>query len=98
MSAFCRRVLPMRYGFYLPTRGSSAEPDALDTLVIRGETLGFHSTVIADHVVFPVTIAAKSPSTVRGAFPGGGDALVQLALRTSVAAQTHGPLPITRVM
>ncbi|PYO45131.1 MAG: LLM class F420-dependent oxidoreductase, partial [Candidatus Rokuibacteriota bacterium] len=45
----------MRYGFYLPTRGRSAEPDALETLVTRGEALGFHSTVIADHVVFPVT-------------------------------------------
>src|SRR2546422_8286445 len=55
----------MRYGFYLPTRGRSAEPDALEALVERGEALGFHSTVIADHVVFPVAIASKYPYTDR---------------------------------
>ena len=47
----------MRYGFYLPTRGACAQPDALAALVERGEALGFHSVVIADHVVFPVRIA-----------------------------------------
>src|SRR5439155_288392 len=30
-----RRVPAMRYGFYLPTRGRSAEPDALEALVER---------------------------------------------------------------
>src|SRR5947207_2682348 len=84
----CRRVPGMRYGFYLPTRGRSAEPDALETLVARAETLGFHSTVIADHVVFPVTIASKYPYTVSGAFPGGGDALEQLTLMSFVAAKS----------
>lgn len=32
----------MRYGFYLPTRGRSATPEALEALVQRGEALGFH--------------------------------------------------------
>jgi len=27
----------MRYGFYLPTRGEAAAPDALEALVTRGE-------------------------------------------------------------
>src|SRR5437868_11050868 len=98
MPAFCRRVLPMRYGFYLPTRGRSAEPDALETLVTRGETLGFHSTVIADHVVFPVIIASKYPYTVSGAFPGGGDALEQLTLMSFVAAKSTRLRLITSVM
>lgn len=31
----------MRYGFYLPTRGRSATPEALEALVQRGEALGF---------------------------------------------------------
>jgi len=37
----------MRYGFYLPTRGGTAAPDALEALVIRGEACGFSSVVIA---------------------------------------------------
>jgi probable F420-dependent oxidoreductase len=98
MSALCRRVLAMRYGFYLPTRGRSAEPDALETLVTRGEALGFHSTVIADHVVFPVTIASKYPYTVSGAFPGGGDALEQLTLMSFVAAKSQRLRLISSVM
>jgi probable F420-dependent oxidoreductase len=88
----------MRYGFYLPTRGRSAEPDALETLVGRGEALGFHSTVIADHVVFPVSIASKYPYTVSGAFPGGGDALEQLTLMSFVAAKSERLRLITSVM
>src|SRR5438874_1420026 len=88
----------MRYGFYLPTRGRSAEPDALETLVRRGKALGFHSTVIADHVVFPVTIASKYPYTVSGAFPGGGDALEQLTLMSFVAAKSERLRLITSVM
>ena len=88
----------VRYGFYLPTRGRSAEPDALETLVRRGEALGFHSTVIADHVVFPVTIASKYPYTVSGAFPGIGDALEQLTLMSFVAAKSERLRLITSVM
>src|SRR3989475_13269708 len=78
----------MRYGFFLPTRGRSAEPDALEALVRRGEALGFHSTVIADHIVFPVQIASKYPYTVSGAFPGSGDTLEQLTLMAFVAGKT----------
>src|SRR5438552_4567518 len=88
----------MRYGFYLPTRGRSAEPDALEALVERGEALGFHSTVIADHVVFPVAIASKYPYTVSGEFPGGGDALEQLTLMSFVAAKSTRLRLITSVM
>jgi len=88
----------MRYGFYLPTRGRSAEPDALETLVSRAEVLGFHSTVIADHVVFPVTIESKYPYTVSGAFPGAGDALEQLTLMSFVAAKSTRLRLITSVM
>jgi alkanesulfonate monooxygenase SsuD/methylene tetrahydromethanopterin reductase-like flavin-dependent oxidoreductase (luciferase family) len=43
----------MNFGFYLPMRGHTAIPEALETLVTRSEALGFHSVMIADHVVFP---------------------------------------------
>jgi probable F420-dependent oxidoreductase len=88
----------VRYGFYLPTRGPTAEPEALETLLARGEALGFHSVVIADHVVFPVTIRSRYPYTVSGAFPGQGDALEQLPLMAFAAAKTRRLRLISSVM
>lgn len=38
----------MRYGFYLPTRGASATPEALEVLVQRAESPGLHSTMLED--------------------------------------------------
>src|SRR3989442_15139075 len=91
-------VWPMRYGFYLPPRGQTATPEALETLVKRGETLGFASVMIADHLVFPVTIKSKYPYTVTGAFPGQGDVLDQLTLMAFVAAKTTRLRLVTSVM
>ncbi len=88
----------MRFGFYLPTRGETATPEAIETLVRRGEALGFASVMIADHVVFPVRVDSKYPYTVSGVFPGGGDALEQLALMAFVAAKTRTLRLVTSVM
>src|SRR5947209_14104652 len=78
----------MHYGFYLPTRGQTTTPDDLDTLVQRGEGYGFHSVMIADHIVFPTDIHSPYPYTVSGEFPGHGDAMEQLTLMAFVAAKT----------
>ena len=88
----------MRYGFYLPTRGALATPDALETLVQRAEGLGFHSVVIADHVVLPLTSTSKYPYTTSGAFPSDGDALEQLALAAFLAAKTRSLRLVTSVL
>ena len=88
----------MRYGFYLPTRGQTASPEALETLVTRAEALGFSSVVIGDYIVFPVTIKSKYPYTVSGAFPGQGDALEQLSLMAFVAGKTRTLRLISSVM
>jgi probable F420-dependent oxidoreductase len=88
----------MRYGFYLPTRGGCATPEAVEAIVRRGEALGFHSVMIADHVVFPTVIASKYPYTVSGMFPGGGDALEQLTLVAFVAGCTRTLRLVTSVM
>jgi probable F420-dependent oxidoreductase len=88
----------VRYGFYLPTRGGCATPEALEAIVERGEALGFHSVMIADHVVFPTAIASKYPYTVSGVFPGGGDALEQLTLMAFVAGRTRTLRLVTSVM
>src|SRR6266403_4702193 len=91
-------VWAMRYGFYLPTRGQTATPEALETLVKRGENLGFASVMIADHLVFPVTIKSRYPYTVSGDFPGKGDVLDQLSLMAFVAAKTTRLRLVTSVM
>lgn len=88
----------MRYGFYLPTRGQTAVPEALEALVQRGEALGFHSVMIADHVVFPVEIRSQYPYTLSGAFPGEGDALEQLALMAFIAGKTRSLRLVSSVM
>ena len=88
----------MRYGFYLPTRGHTATPEALETLVTRGEALGFASVMIADHVVFPAKVESRYPYTADGRFPGQGDALEQLALMAFIAAKTTRLRLVTSVM
>jgi probable F420-dependent oxidoreductase len=88
----------MKFGFYLPTRGPTATPEALETLVSRGEGLGFHSVMIADHVVFPTEVHSKYPYTVSGAFPGHGDALEQLTLMAFVAGISKTLRLVTSVM
>ncbi|HME93600.1 MAG TPA: TIGR03619 family F420-dependent LLM class oxidoreductase, partial [Methylomirabilota bacterium] len=79
-------------------RGETARPDALEALVTRGEALGFASVVIADHVVFPVTIRSRYPYTVSGAFPGQGDALEQLSLMAFIAGKARTLRLISSVM
>src|SRR6266850_2663859 len=88
----------MHYGFYLPTRGQTTTPDDIDTLVQRGEAHGFHSVMIADHIVFPTDIQSPYPYTVSGAFPGHGDAMEQLTLMAFVAAKTTTLRLVTSVM
>jgi probable F420-dependent oxidoreductase len=88
----------VHYGFYLPTRGQTTTPDDLDMLVQRGESYGFHSVMISDHIVFPTDIQSPYPYTVSGAFPGHGDAMEQLTLMAFVAAKTTTLRLVTSVM
>jgi probable F420-dependent oxidoreductase len=88
----------MRYGFYLPTRGGCAVPEAIEAILAKGEALGFSSTMIADHIVFPTEIASRYPYTVSGEFPGGGDALDQLTLLAFAAGRTRSLRLVTSVM
>jgi probable F420-dependent oxidoreductase len=88
----------MRYGFYLPTRGPLAEPSAIEALARRGEALGFHSVVVADHIVIPVTSDSTYPYTLDGKHPSEGDALEQLSLIAFVAGITRTMRLITSVL
>ena len=88
----------MRYGFYLPTRGPTATPEALSTIVARAEGYGFHSVMVADHVAFPASFNSKYPYTETGAFPGQGDAMEQMTLMAFVAGKTEKLRLVTSVM
>ena len=88
----------MRYGYYLPTRGPLSEPDAIGEMVGQGESMGFATIVIADHIVFPTEVNSPYPYTVDGGFPGQGDALEQLSLMSYVAALTTTSRLVTSVM
>jgi probable F420-dependent oxidoreductase len=79
----------MRYGFYLPTRGNLASREAIGTLARAGEAAGFHSAMVADHVVFPATSKSVYPYTVSGEHPSHGDALEQFAILAFVAGITE---------
>jgi probable F420-dependent oxidoreductase len=88
----------MRYGFYCPTRGGCATAEAIEKILARGEALGYSSTMIADHLVFPTEINSRYPYTVSGDFPGGGDALDQLSLLAFAAGRTRELRLVTSVM
>ncbi len=79
----------MRYGFYLPTRGDLANRGAIAALAKAGEAAGFHSAMVADHVVFPTKSRSVYPYTVSGEHPSHGDALEQFAILAFVAGITE---------
>ncbi|MBT6276720.1 MAG: LLM class flavin-dependent oxidoreductase, partial [Chromatiales bacterium] len=88
----------MRFGFYLPTRGPTAEPEALTTLAQQAELRGFHSVMIADHIVIPAKIESAYPYTVSGAFLSEAEALEQLALMSFIGARTTALRLVASVM
>lgn len=88
----------MRFGFYLPTRGPLAVPEAITAIVRGGESMGYASIVIGDHIVFPVEADSKYPYTMEGGFPGQGDALEQLVLVAFVAGISEHLRLVTSVM
>lgn len=88
----------MRFGFYLPTRGPLANRADLARFVQAGESAGFASVMIADHIAFPMEIASKYPYTVDGSFPGQGDSLEQLATMAFIAGVTKRLRLVSSVM
>ena len=79
----------MRYGFYLPTRGALATRAAIAAMARAGEAAGFHSAMVADHVVFPTASRSLYPYTVSGEHPSHGDALEQMSILAFIAGITE---------
>src|SRR5437764_12589071 len=78
----------MRSGFYLPTRGPTATREGVLALAREGERLGFHSAMVADHIVFPVESRSTYPYTLDGKHPSIGDALDAFSILGVVACAT----------
>src|SRR6201999_1841945 len=89
---------PMRYGFYLPTRGPTATRDGILSLAREGERLGFDSAMIADHIVFPVESQSPYPYTVDGQPPSVGAALETFSILGVVAGATERVRLVTSVL
>ena len=56
----------MEYGFYLPSGGPAAQPDALASIAKQGDRLGFYCMVMPDHVVQPRMVESRYPYSVTG--------------------------------
>jgi hypothetical protein len=93
-----RSHYPLRYGFYLPTRGPTATRDGILALAREGERLGLHSAMIADHIVLPVESQSTYPYTLDGKHPSVGDALETFSILGVVAGATERLRLVTSVL
>ena len=81
----------MRFGFYLPSSGPTAQPEALSAIARRGDELGFHCMVAGDHILVPREVNSPYPYTADGRFHGGNatEFMEQLTLLTFLAGITQ---------
>ena len=92
----------MRFGFYLPNSGPTAQPDSLAEIARRGDQLGFDCMVAPDHIIQPTRISSAYPYTVSGDFGGGarseGEWPEQLTTLAFLAGITQRIRLVTSVM
>ena len=92
----------MRFGFYLPNSGPTAQPDSLSEIARRGDQLGFDCMVAPDHIIQPTNIESPYPYTVSGNFGGGarsdGEWPEQLTTLAFLAGITQRIRLVTSVM
>jgi len=88
----------MRYGFYLPTRGPLVNRADITRFARTGEKLGFHSVMVADHIVVPEQTDSVYPYTADGKFLSKGDALETLTTMAFIAGATDTLRMVSSVM
>jgi probable F420-dependent oxidoreductase len=92
----------MRFGFYLPNSGPTAEPDSLAEIARQGDKLGFNCMVAPDHIIEPKQIDSTYPYSVSGAFGGAtrsdGEWPEQLTTLAFLAGVTENIRLVTSVM
>jgi probable F420-dependent oxidoreductase len=93
-----RPEAPMRYGFYLPTRGPLATREGLSAILATAERAGFASVMVADHIILPTKIESSYPYTLGGNFVSQGDCFEQLSMMAFVAGRTDKLRIVSSVM
>jgi probable F420-dependent oxidoreductase len=88
----------MKYGFTLPVRGELANFEGIAGMARHGESLGFTSATVADHIVIPTRVDSAYPYDASGRHPSHGDAMEALSLIAFVAGQTSKLRLITSVL
>src|SRR5262249_41009347 len=78
--------------------GPTATRDGILALAREGERLGFHSAMIADHIVLPVESQSTYPYTLDGKHPSAGDALETFSILGVVAGATERLRLVTSVL
>ena len=62
----------MHFGFYLPSNGLGARPDALESIARLGDELGFFCMVAPDHILQPNRVESIYPYSVTGSITSAG--------------------------
>ena len=63
----------MNFGFYLPSNGAGAQPDALASIARLGDRLGFFCMVAPDHILQPNSVDSVYPYSLTGDILAGGN-------------------------
>jgi probable F420-dependent oxidoreductase len=89
----------MDIGLTIPIRGPLATRERIETLVRRGEELGFAHLSVSDHLVVPRRIGSRYPYSATGAWAGAasGDCFDQFTLLAWLAAISRNARLITAV-
>ncbi len=90
----------MEYGFSVPTRGPTSDPESILAIARHGESLGFDYICIPDHIVVPTEVASTYPYSADGVWAGKaiGSCLEQITMMAWVAQATSRAKLLSSVM
>ncbi len=61
--------MPLTFGCTIPTRGPMSSPEAIRTLAMKAEELGFDHLWVSDHIIIPTQVASFYPYAPDGVAP-----------------------------
>lgn len=93
----------MHFGFYLPSSGEGAQPDALASIARLGDNSGFFCMVAPDHILQPNHVDSVYPYSLTGNIltggnMGGGEWPEQITTLAFLAGVTERIRLVTSVM
>lgn len=91
----------MEFGFYVPNGGPMANPKDIETIVRRGEDMGYTLLAVPDHIIIPKAIGSRYPYSASGKFASAaeeGDCLEPLAMLAFLASCSTKARLLTSVL